>query len=240
MSSAQAAHLPGFRRRFRITPLPGHVTTEVEDDYHCMSVSVSHDAITASTVKADLARAPWSTCPGAVAQCETTFSGVALAEFPARGEKTSNCTHLYDLALLAAAHALDSVPMVYDIFVSDPVDGKRQAEIQRDGLTVLKWSDSNFHILEPLELEGMPLLDMREWIASLDGPGQEAARLLRWGSVIAHGRTIPMAKQSDASRMPPNCYSFQPEQSVRARRIGEVRDFSDGTIQPLERVGEML
>ncbi|MBP6725484.1 MAG: DUF2889 domain-containing protein [Halioglobus sp.] len=229
--------LPGFRRRFKVTPAPGVVSAEVEDDFHCMSVTLNHDGITATSVKAQLQRAPWSTCPGAVASCESTFTGLALKAFPARGDKTSNCTHLYDLALLAAAHALDDAVLVYDIFVSDPVAEVRQAAIFRNGERVLTWSDRKFRILEPAELAGLQLLDMRAWIDALDPPRQEAARLLRWGSVIAHGRTIPLVEQSDARRMPPNCYSFQPERAAVAKRIGLIRDFSDGTIQPLETRG---
>jgi hypothetical protein len=53
--------------------------------------------------------------------------------------------------------------------------------------------------------------------------------------MIANGRTIPLERQSDASRMPVgNCYTFQPQVRAAARRIGEIRDFSRGPSQPLE------
>lgn len=240
MQKAGIEYTPGFRRRFRITPSPGCVVSEVEDDYHHMKVSVHHDTRVASSVEASLIRAPWTTCPGAAAKCEQTFTGTALAAFSEQRGKASNCTHLYDLALLAAAHALDVAVLVYDIFVSDPVDGKRFAEIRRNGETVLSWSDSHFHIVEPAELAGMSIMNTRSWIDSLEPGKQESARLLSWGSVVAHGRVIPIERQSDASRMPPNCYTFQPEQAARARRIGEVRDFSDGTVQPLENYEELV
>ena len=231
---AQAGHAPGFRRRIRISPAPGHVLSEVEDDYHCMNVSIHHDNEIAHTVKACLTRAPWTTCPGAVAKCEQTFQGVALQGFPARGDKASNCTHLFDLALLAAAHAFDDLPLVYDVFVSDPIDDRRRAEIFRNGEFVLGWFDANYRIVEPAELAGMKLHDMRSWIDDLEPAQQEAARVLRWVSLIAHGRIIPMNRQSDASRMPPSCYTFQPERAAVATRIGKIMDFSDGTVQPLE------
>ncbi|MFP5306390.1 MAG: DUF2889 domain-containing protein, partial [Gammaproteobacteria bacterium] len=99
------------------------VRSEVEDDYHCMRVTVRHDGMAATAVEGEVLRAPWTTCPGAAEQLRQTFSGVALRDFAARGEKQANCTHLHDLATLAAAHALDSAPLVYDILVSDPVDG---------------------------------------------------------------------------------------------------------------------
>lgn len=230
---------PGFRRRFRLTPRPGRVVSEVEDDYHCMRVCIEHDGVVATSVSAELLRAPWTTCPGAAAKCEETFTGVALQAFPAQREKVANCTHLYDLALLAAAHAPDTSPLVYDIAVSDPVDGRREARIERDGEVVLAWSDAESRILEPAELAGLSIFDLRPWIKSQPRQRQEAARLLSWGSVIAHGRTIPLERQSDATRMPPSCYTFQPERAVRAERVGAVKDFSVGGVQPLDELEQV-
>jgi hypothetical protein len=212
----------------------------MEDDYHCMRVTLRHDNNTALSVQAEMIRAPWSTCPGAMQVCESTFTGLALAAFPGRGAKSSNCTHLFDLALLAAAHALDEDALTYDILVSDPVEDIRRAGIWRNGEPVLAWSDSNFRLLEPAEVAGVHLLDMRAWIDSLEPPRQEAARLLRWGSVVAHGGTIPIEQQSDARRMPPNCYTFQPERAPQARRIGAIRDFSDATSDTILSAGTGL
>lgn len=233
-TTAHAPQGPGFRRRIRITPAPGHVLSEVEDDYHHMSVSIHHDNAVAHTVNAVLTRAPWSTCPGAVDKCEQTFTGLALQAFSVCRDKASNCTHLFDLAQLAAAHAFDSAPLVYDVFVSDPIEDRRRAEIFRNGTFVFGWFDAKYRIVEPVELAGMKLHDMRSWIDSLEPAQQEAARVLRWVSLIAHGRIIPMSKQSDASRMPPSCYTFQPERAAVAMRIGKILDFSDGTTQPLD------
>jgi hypothetical protein len=235
MAAASIDRLPGFRRRIRITPLQGRVGAEVEDDYHCMRVIVHHDGTAATSIEADLQRAPWSTCPGAVQQLQQTFTGVPLAGFGTRGEKRANCTHLHDLAVLAAAHAKDAAPLVYDILVSDPVEGKRQAELRRNGESVLAWVEQRFQILEPPNLAGFTLDKLGPWIDSLDAVQQEQARLLRWGTMLANGRIIPMEKQSDASRLPPgSCYTLQPERAGQAKRIGVMRDFSKGTVGPLE------
>jgi len=236
MEHATLDNLPGFRRRFRVTPAPGVVRTEVEDDFHCMSVTVHHrDGVTTS-IEPALERAPWSTCPGAVDQLKQTFSGVALVAFADRGEKRANCTHLHDLATLAATHALDSEPLVYDVLVSDPIAGRRDIELRRNGQAVLRWAQVDGRMVEPHELAGMTLDKLSPWIASLDPQQQEAARLLRWAAMIANGRTLPIERQSDASRMPAgNCYTFQPDRMVQAKRTGEIRDFSRGAAQPLQR-----
>ncbi len=226
--------VPGFRRRFRITPAPGRVLCEVEDDYHCMNVTVHHDGTIATRVQAELIRAPWTTCPGAPAQIEKTFTGVPLAGFAGRGEKKANCTHLHDLALLAAAHALDQQGLVYDILVSDPVEGRRVAELRLNGLAVMGWKESEGKIVEPDDMAGLTVWTLNPWIDGLAPALQEQARVLRWGAVLAHGRMIPMEKQSDASRMPANCFTFQPARAAVAQRIVDVRDFSDGKSQPLQ------
>ncbi len=228
-------NLPGFRRRIRITPTPGQVICEVEDDIHCMAVTLYHDGATAINVEADMRRVPWTTCPGAEQQLTETFSGVALADFPRRGGKKANCTHLYDLAQLAASHAGDQAISVYDILVSDTTaDGKNIAELRLDNQRIVNFVEDNFFFAEPEELAGMPLLgNMEPWLSAQSPRVQEAAKLLRWSMVIAHGRSMPLEQQSDATKMPPNCFTFQPERAVVAVRVGKTKDFSDGRSQPL-------
>jgi hypothetical protein len=198
-----------------------------------MTVIVHHDGETAAAVEPLMHRVPWTTCPGAVEQLRSTFTGVPLAGFAERGEKTANCTHLFDLALLAAAHAHDQETLVYDILVSDPQDGQRRVELRRNGVPEFGWTEAGFRIVEPVELAGMTIDKLRPWIDTLDPQRQEAARLLRWGNMLANGRIIPLERQSDATRMPPNCYSFQPQRAVVAKRVGVIRDFSGGRSEPL-------
>jgi hypothetical protein len=228
--------LSGFRRRFRITPAAKSVHGEVEDDYHCMAVTIHHDGKTATAIEPLMARAPWTICPGAIATLRETFTGIALADFAARGEKRENCTHLHDLAILAAAHAADQSTLLYDILVSDPIEGRRRVELRRNGCAVLGWVDAQYAIVEPAELAGMRLDKMRPWIESLEPLGQEAARLLQWGAILAHGRSRPLEDQSDARSIGVDrCYTFQSRRVASAKRIGAIRDFSVGTLQPLER-----
>jgi len=199
-----------------------------------MRVTIQHDGKIATAIKGEMIRAPWTTCPGAPGKLDETFTGVALDAFVARGEKQANCTHLHDLATMAAAHAHDEAPLVYDIVVSDPVESRREAELRRNGDPLLHWTLEGIEIVAPAEIAGLNLFKLGGWIDTLAPDMQEAARALRWGSLIAHGRTIPLAQQSDASRMPPNCYTFQPDIARKAKRVGVIRDFSGGTEQPLD------
>jgi hypothetical protein len=211
------------------------VRAEIEDDYHCMSLTVHHRDGIATKIDPEIKRAPWSTCPGAIEQLKQTFTGVALQAFAERGEKRNNCTHLHDLATLGATHAADDQPLVYDVLVSDPIDGRREAELRCNGLMLLRLVLMNGQVSEPKEFAGATLDKLGPWIASLQPHLQEGARVLRWGTMIANGRSIPLERQSDASRMPVgNCFTFQPLVRTAAKRIGEIRDFSKGTLQPLE------
>ena len=225
--------LPGFRRRFRVRPVAGAVRAELEDDFHHMEVVVRHEDGVATAVEGAMPRAPWTTCPGASVQLARTFVGASLTDFPARGEKQANCTHLHDLATLAAAHAGDTAALTYDVLVSDPVEGRSQAELRRNGNAVFQWTLESFRITAPAELAGLRLDQLKAWIETLDAQGQEAARILRWGAMIAHGRQIPMEHQSDASKLPPNCFTFQPEKAKHAKRVGVIRDFTAEGAEPL-------
>lgn len=226
--------LPGFRRRIRVEPVRDGTLAMLEDDIHCLAVTLRHDGERVLSVEPVTERMPWDTCPGAAAKLIETFAGQRIAEVNARREKKANCTHLHDLAVLAAAHATDPEGFTYDLFASDPVDGKRFLEIRRNGKAVHCWTEQDGTLVDPADLAGMSLLSMRDWIGTLEGTTQEAARLLQWGSLVAHGRTMPLEEQSRASDLPPNCYTFQPERAVRAERVGERFDFSDGSRVPLE------
>jgi hypothetical protein len=227
---------PGYRRRFRVTPGEGWVRSELEDDYHHMRVTLRHAGGVITAVEPEMVRAPWTTCPGAIARLEQTFTGAALSEAPVgrNAEKATNCTHLHDLATLAATHAFDAAPLTYDILTEDPIDGRRRIALRRNGEPVMHWVEQDGRLVEPAAAAGLTLLQLKPYIESLDAAGQEQARILRWGAVVAHGRAIPLENQSDATRMPPTCFTFQPETKLKARRVGEIRDFSGGGEQPLE------
>jgi hypothetical protein len=228
-------NLPGFRRRFRVAPAPGQVRAELEDDFHHMRVTLDHadGVITQATGKT--LRAPWTTCPGAELRLRDTFTGVALPEAAHRGEKFTNCTHLHDLALLAARHAGDEAATTYDILTSDPQSGRSETELRINGAPTMRWGlEGGLTLTSPPEIAGLTLLVLGRWIGKLPPRQQEQARMLRWGSIVSHGRSIPLEDQSDATKLPPNCYTFQPENAVRAKRVGEIRDFSAGGPQPLE------
>ena len=139
--------------------------------------------------------------------------------------------------MLAAAHAGDEAPLTYDILVSDAIDGLVHAEIRCDGRVIHRIAHRDDIITAPEALAGTSLFKLRGWIDGLTGGEQEAARLLQWGTIIAHGRAYSIDRLSDASKMPPNCYTFQPDNKSVAKRVGAVFDFSQGPRQLLDHLG---
>lgn len=225
---------PQFRRRIEIVPDAGLVVAALKDDFHRMAVRIVHDGTTALLIEADMVRVPWTTCPGALAQLRRTFEGQPLAAFAAAGGKARNCTHLYDLVLLAAAHRADAAACRFDIAVSDPVDGVRVAELRRDGVVVLRWSVDAAGLRGAGIPAGLSLEALTPWIATLDEAAREAVRLLRWGSMLALGRAYSVVEQSAAGKERVGvCYTFQPDRIAHAHRIGAVRDFSESAFPPL-------
>lgn len=242
--SPHAATLPGYRRVLRVEPAPGSVTALLEDDLHCMAVRLQHDGCTVSRVEPVMQRVPWTTCPGAVPALVRTFEGVALAEVTAKRDKPLNCTHLHDLAVIAARHAGDGDAIEYRIAVSDPeeVDGaqERLLEIGRNASLVHRWVERDGVLVSPPGLAGHTALSLRDWIAALPEPEREAARLLQWGSLVAHGRQMDDARRQASLAYRPSCFTMQPERVGDARMAGGIHDFSRGGRQPLENLGTAL
>lgn len=226
--------LPGYRRRFLVTGGDGWARSDLEDDFHHMHVTLRHADGVVTAVEPVMERWPWTTCPLAGEELKRAFTGARLESFPKLGDKSQNCTHLFDLALLAAAHAHDAEPLRYDVLVSDPARGRQRAELRRNGVVEMSWAfERGGRFTEPPELRGASLFDLRAWIDGLEPERREAARVLRWGAMVAHGRQMALPAQSDAAAMKPRCFTFQPVNAVRAKRIGEIRDFSAGGRGPL-------
>lgn len=228
------AKVAGYRRVVRVEPAPGAVLAMLEDDLHCMAVRLRHDGERVIAVEPLTDRAPWNLCPGAQAVLVDTFTGVALSEVTARRDKAQNCTHLHDLAVLAAAHARDGKPFEYRVYASDPEDGRRVLEIRRDDRVLHRWIEHGGVFEAPEAIAGLTLLTLRDWIGGLAGEEREAARLLQWASLVAHGRSMTREQRRAAVGVQPSCFAFQPERVGGADFWQEPKDFSGDDMLPLE------
>lgn len=225
---------PGYRRLLRIEPGRFYVLAMLEDDLHCMAVRLRHDGARVVAVEPLMERAPWTICHGAAARLIETFAGAALVDVTARAEKQQNCTHLHDLAVFAAAHAHDAAPVEYAIFASDPVEGERSLAIYSGGMCLHHWTERRGILASPSAIAGRNLLELRDWIAGLAGQDQEAARMLQWASLVAHGRAMSAEQRRASIGHRPSCYAFQPERAPLASPGAPMLDFSDGSRLPLD------
>jgi hypothetical protein len=239
MANSAAALGPGYRRRILIEPAPDRVGAELEDDYHRMVVTLHHAGGVVTAVDSELKRSPWTGCPGAMERLRQTFTGVTLAEAARRGEKTMNCTHLYDLALFAAAHASETAPIAYEIHASDPVGGSREgartAKLWRDGALLFDWQLEGMAFTAPPEIAGRTLFELGGYVASLDPAMAEAARILRWATIVGSGRGMDIpAGQPATAYAAGSCYNFQPERAdTSTRRPGADVDLSAAGMEPM-------
>ncbi len=229
----------GYRRRILIESARERATAELEDDYHRMVVSLAHQGGIVTAVESEMKRAPWTGCSGAMQRVQDTFTGVALADVAKRGEKTTNCTHLHDLAVFAAAHADEPGTVAYDMHCSVTDDGtpqdRRTARLWRDGTCVLDWVLDGTTFVQPDSLAGSTLDDLGALIATQDKAGAEAIRILRWAAIVAQGRMMDIPAQIPATSFPlGSCHNFQPERAASSfRKVGADVDFSRDDMEPM-------
>jgi hypothetical protein len=88
-------------------------------------------------------------------------------------QKPANCTHLYDLATLAAAHARDGAAGLRDLGQRSGEDGLVLAEIRANGVAAWQWRLREDVLIDPAP--GLPLRELRPWIATLP-PGRPKPR----------------------------------------------------------------
>lgn len=210
---------------------------ELEDDFHHFRVTIDHDGAHVTGIIGEGVRFPWTTCPLA-AEALTPIIGMALSHrSTAVGDATAardNCTHMFDLAGLAVAHATRGrATRQYDMFVPDGLPPAGPATLERDGEALLAWTVDAERILGPPPFAGVPLrAGFLAWAeATLDADTAEAAIALRRALHIAHGRFKDLDVHETGAEllsfMTGSCYTFTPGRAEVAFRMkGSTRDFS--------------
>lgn len=229
---------PGvYRRRIRIAAEDGAVRADLEDDPHRLGVRIGHDGRHVTAAAGTTHRTPWSLCPDSAGRLERLV-GMALAPTPlavhGHTPGQQQCTHMFDLAGLAIAHAARGVPArQYDAAVTvASAEAPRQARLQRDGREVLWWTVDGTTIIAPAPFAGRDLRSLLAWAeTACDGADAfEAVVVLRRAVHISSARLmdlddIPSAASLD--RYGGACFVFQPERAAgSSRNRGSTRDFT--------------
>jgi hypothetical protein len=229
-----------YRRRIRIeTVAPGVVVAELEDDYHHFRCTVRHDGEAVTACEGEAVRFPWMTCPGATALVGQLVGMPLSPRSTAVGDHADvgeQCTHLFDLAGLAVAHASAGrdrrdyaidVPDRSGTSITLPV-------LERDGRTLLEWTVDGDELVAPERFAGHSLRrGFMAWAEQeLDPDTAEAAIVLRRATMISWGRSVSLdAVQTAAdlgAALQGRCHTFSEAHVHEAKRMtGTTLDFTD-------------
>lgn len=223
----------GLWRRVIIQPGSGWIGGALEDDIHRFHLRLDHADGRIVGAAAETLRHPWSACPGAAAHIARELTGEHLADVAAR-DPTQHCTHLYDLAVVLAAHVEDAEPTVIDMRVADPVEERSTATLSLDGAEVLRWHLKGTVV----EAEGRDLRQLSKWKHELGPAGAEHATMLRRAVYVSgarHYRFRPKltAVETGSLRMGV-CYNYQlPRAETSTINQEWMKDWSAVTDEPL-------
>jgi Protein of unknown function (DUF2889) len=242
-----------YRRRIRLRTLDagssgGAVEAALEDDFHQFTVVVGHDTRVVTDVEASAGRWPWSTCPSAGVQLDLLVGMELSPRCTAVAAVTDprwQCTHQFDLAGLAVAHAFragagndgsGNERRQYDIEVPPAMpSGERTPRLWRDGELLLEWTIGyGVGLTAPAPFTDAPWRGgFIKWADATFAPdAAEAAIVLRRACDIGMGRGMDLEGYRSAEElagiMTGVCYTMQPEiMPVAIRNIGSIRDFAD-------------
>jgi len=208
------------------------VRAALEDDFHHFRVELHARAGVISAIAAQAPRHPYSLCPSAAQPLQRLVGTALTRQAHALGravDPREQCTHLLDLAGLAAAAAARGVhERRYDIEVPLRQDGRTQARLARDGEPLLCWDVLELTVTGPDPYTGFDLRQgMASWaLANLAEEEAEAALVLRRGAAISMGKGKPLDAQVHAVATG-RCYAQQAERAPLAlRQVGSTWDFT--------------
>lgn len=236
-----------YHRRIRLVRTDATtVVGGLEDDFHYFLVTVEHDATQVTAISARAIRWPWTTCPEAGAQLDALVGMELSPRCLAVGAVTNprlQCTHQFDLAGLAIAHAARAtVARQYDTEVPYGAQsgGPRQVRLWRDGVETLVWTLDGHACVDPEPYASAPWRGgFLKWAdTTLTVDDAEAAAVLRRSCDIGLGRGADLEAYPRASQLAMGssgvCFTFQPDVATRSfRQIGTILDWDGHTDEML-------
>lgn len=245
----------GYRRRIVLHAHERMVRAGLEDDFHHHEVTLRHDGKQVTAIEGEAIRTPWSSCAGArallarLAGAPITADIHEVAGLPRASEQ---CTHWYDLALLAIAQAARGGRRQYDVLVRDRtgrkdaaqlgadgtvtgtprIGGRTRVDVRRDGELIVSWDMEGEEILDPPPYAGWNVRGVLKWVKeNCDADTVEAVRVLRRGIQVSGARGLQLARPNRAAEHPAlvlgACYAYQADRIQEAiRNADSERDFS--------------
>ncbi len=228
---------PGFRRRVVLHPGEGWIAGAIEDDMHHFRLRFEHAQGVILAAQGSAVRHPWTGCGGAPGHIVERLTGEALADVALR-DPMEHCTHMFDLAVLMAAHAHDTAPSQYDMRVADRVEGRTTATLDFNGKERMRLQLEGTVIATPEPFVGLDLRRVSQWKHEFDAETAELAVIMRRAVYVSSARGYKMrvgvkGPQSPLAKHAP-CYNYRSPVVETTRSLYEVRDFSTGDVEPLQ------
>jgi hypothetical protein len=229
-----------YHRRVVAVVEPGRVRAAVEDESHCLEVTILHDGARVTDLHSESRRIPWSSCPTAGAKLKDLIGLDLRRMHESTGfDAKTHCTHLFDLARVAIARAKAGASVQYDVAIVDRIDNRTHSELLRDGKPFMAWDVDGNTVTGPDPFTGHVLKGAPQWASGLDDDTLEAALVMRRVFLVA-GIREPRAVMG---RVPRNdvlseetlrkngilgrCFSYSAEHGVGAHTLNSWRDFAD-------------
>lgn len=216
-----------FYRRVIFDVTATECRVAMEDEHHHFVVELGHDGKHITSVASTAHRTPWSICPQAerrlqdfVGQPLRSRIAVKLDEIDGKQQ----CTHQYDLVMVALSQALRPGRREYVTRVSGRMHEYRHSELWLDDEKVLDWHLRGTVIDSDDAFDQRDLRNILSWAEeSLDDATLEALYVKRRAVMVAASKGVNLDLISDAgqimSRQAGACFVFQPERADGAKRV---------------------
>lgn len=226
-----------FYRRVIFDVTDSHCRVAMEDEHHYFIVDLGHDGEKITSVTSTARRTPWTLCPQAERRLQD-FIGQPLRSRMAVKlddiDGKQQCTHQYDLVMVALTQALRPGRREYVTRVSGRMHEYRHAQLWLDDKQVLDWHLQGTLIDSDDVFDQRDLRSILPWADEhLDDATLEALYVQRRAVMVAASKGINMDQFSDAgqlmSRQSGACFAFQPERADEAKRVfGSTRSDVQG------------
>ena len=221
-----------FRRKIIVDAAGNSIRAGVEDDFHHYEILLTHDGSVVTSATAKSIRIPFATCVEAGAQLNL-LTGHAIGTRPTGlPDPHHQCTHMFELAVVAIAQAARGGRRQYDIAVPHrELGGVGSATLHRNGELIFGWALDGDIVTTPGTYEGKNVRELARWAeATCDDETLEAIRVIRRGIHVSSGRSVPpdmYINATDIQHVLGACYVFQPVRVARGiREHDNRRDFS--------------
>lgn len=227
-----------FFRRVIFDVSPTECRVAMEDEHHYFVLQLGHDGERITSVASTARRTPWTLCPEAERQLQA-FVGQPLRQRIAINlpdiDSKQQCTHQYDLLMVALSQALRPGRREYVAKVVGAMHEYRHAQLWLDDEKLLDWRLRGTVIDSEDQCNQQDLRSVMPWADEhLDDQMLEALFVQRRAVMVAASKgfdldLIPNAGVAMRARAGA-CFVFQPERAAQAVRvIGSTRQDVRGT-----------